>query len=488
MKPNLKQIKTVFLIGIKGVGMATLAYIFSDLGIKVVGSDLGESFVTSYLLEKRQFKIYNSFAAKIIQKEKPDLVVSTGAHGGKTNPQFIQAEKMAIPALTQAQALGWLMNYKKNRISIAGVGGKTTISALLSHILEDNNYQPAYSIGAGSIKPLIWPGRWGQGSYFVAEADEYATCPITDHRPRFYWQKPTILILTNIEYDHPDVYRDLKQTLVTFSRFSQRVLENGGWLISYLDNPNNQTLIRELKKKAYKNIITYGFTNSADWQIDVSTLTYPLAKARVISKKGEMINLKLKLPGRFNLANATAATIAGRILGLTTKQTAKSLLKFRSVKRRFEFITQLKIKGRSIKVYDDYAHHPSEIKTTLKSAREWFCHKRIGVVFQSHTFSRTKQLLNDFIKALQIADDIYIAPIFSSAREKKETNINYQNLIYQKLKKYISPSQTLTKVKRPADIIKSLNNQEFLPDILLTMGAGDIYKWGRALNKYQVKT
>ncbi len=481
MKVTIKDLKTAFLVGIKGVGMASLAYILDDLGLRVQGSDLPESFVTSELLKKRKFPIFTSFDPKLIEDTQPDLVITTGAHQGTQNPQFQQAKKKGILSLTHAQALGWLMNQKKIPISIAGVGGKTTISSLLSHILEENNYQPAYAVGAGSIRPLIWPGKWGRGDYFVAEADEYATCPLTDHRPRFYWQKPKLLILTNIEYDHPDIYPDLKDTLNTFLDFALKTLHRGGTVISYFDNPNNRWLINKLKKENQGRVITYGFTEGADWQINPLNLTYPQSQARVLSHEGDLISFKLSLPGRFNLANATAAAIAARHLGLNAKQIGKSLANFQSVQRRFEYLGPLNLPQNTIFLYDDYAHHPKEIKTTLEAAREWFPHRRIGVIFQPHTFSRTKRLLDEFATALPAADRIYLAPIFASAREKKEDQINWQERLKEKVKNHLGPSQKVITLNNVDDLKKELLQDEKKVDVLFTMGAGDIYKWGQKL-------
>ncbi len=480
MKSKTQEIHKAFLIGIKGVGMASLAYILDDLGIEVKGSDVADTFVTSYLLHQRGFKIYPSFDPKIISQEKPDLVITTGAHGGKRNPQFLAALQAKIPAVTHAQALGWLMNQKKFPISVAGVGGKTTISALLSQLLTDNHYEPSYAVGAGSLKPLIWPGAWRKGKYFIAEADEYATCPLTDHRPRFYWQKPQILILTNIEYDHPDIYQNLKQTLETFLKFSQQTLERGGQVISFFDNPNNQWIINQLRQEGHQQIISYGFSEKADWQIEPLNITHPQTKARLVSHFGDLILLKLKLPGKFNLANAAAATIAAHLIGLNPKQITTSLSKFIAVQRRFEFLGQLQLPQKEVKLYDDYAHHPQEIKTTLQAARIWFPHQQIGVIFQPHTFSRTRKLFDQFVDSLLLADKVYLAPVFASAREKK-SKVNWQKIMGERINRKMSPHQKLHLVSQPEEFLTLLKKEGDLPDVLFTMGAGNIYKWGQKL-------
>jgi len=479
MTPLIPQAKqTAFLIGIKGVGMAALACILDDMGVKVVGSDVADDFVTSWLLNQRRFKIYPSFEPDLIDQLKPDWVITTGAHQGRLNPQFKQAGKLGIPAMTQAQMVGRLMAAKPTGISVAGVGGKTTISALISHLLTQAGLEPAYLVGAGGIKPLIWPGRWGGGKYFIAEADEYATCPKTDHRPRFSWQKPRILVLTNIEYDHPDIYRNLDHTLDTFTRFAKQVLINGGWVVSLHDNPNNQAVIKRLKLAGFDQIITYGLDSKANWRVEPVKLSHPLAYAKLHSPAGRF-NLKLPLPGVFNLLNAAAAWITADLVGVKPSDIQGGLTSFVSIKRRFEFL------GRTptgIRIYDDYAHHPNEIRATLTAGRQWFKDKRIGVIFQSHTISRTKQLLDQFASSLLLADDIFIAPIYLSAREKA-VKTNYQLKLIKAIQPQLKTSQTLHQVNHIQDVVRFFNQSRTIPHILFTMGAGDIYEWGRVINK-----
>ncbi len=470
---SLARLKKVFLIGIKGVGMASLAYIFDDLGIQVVGSDVKTEFITDKLLKKRSFKIYtDGFNPENINQERPDLVIATGAHQGSHNPQFLQALGLKIPSFSQAQVLGWLMSLKPVGISIAGVGGKTTITALISHIFLSAGMDPACSIGTGSVYPDIWPGRWGRGDYFIAEADEYATCPLTDHRPRFFWQKPKYLVLTNVEYDHPDIYKDINQTLKTFTRLAEKTLKAGGWLISFCDNANNQKIMANLKRQGYEKIITYGSNPDANWQVQVQSLTYPLAKAKLKAKDQEF-KLAIKLPGRHNLTNAAAAFIVAYLNQIPPDKILAGLSNFSGVQRRAQLIK----KNNQYIVYDDYAHHPNEVKTSLLAMKQWHPNKRIAVIFQSHTISRTKALIDDFAQVLTCADDILIAPIFASAREKLD-EVDYQSLIYEKTKLHLKDGQNLAKINRPEDFEQITARFKKKPEVVVTMGAGDIYTWG----------
>ncbi len=473
------QLRKAFFIGIKGVGMAALAYILNDMGISIVGSDVNTEFVTSPLLRQRGFKIHSSFHPDLITHERPDLVITTGAHQGTRNPQFLQARKLKIPALTHAQALGQLMHLKDIGISVAGVGGKTTITSLTAYIFSHAQLDPAYLIGAGTIKPLIWPGHWGKGNHFIAEADEYATCPLTDHRPRFSWQNPKYLIYTNIEYDHPDIYKNLDHTLATFIQFALKTLKNNGYLIIFYDNPNNQHIIHNLKNQGYSNqIITYGLSNQANYYLLQPTFHYPYSTA-TLQTPTSTYQLELQLPGLHNLLNAIPALITASLNHIPISTSINFLSSFQSVQRRFEFIG----KYQNTLIFDDYAHHPNEITTTLKAALDWFPHHTIATLFQSHTISRTKNLLENFVTSLQLSHYILIAPIFTSAREK-ETIINYQTILYNKIKLH-KPDSTFM-IHYPYQLKTFI--QRYKPDILITMGAGDIYKWGQNLishNKHE---
>src|SRR3989344_2056514 len=209
--------KTAYFVGIKGVAMTALAVYFQEKGYEVIGSDVAEKFATDNILKKRNIKVNPGFFPDNINKNY-DLVVVTGAHGGMTNIEAEKARKMGLSTYMHGEILGKLMNKKKG-ISISGCHGKTTTSAIVASLLVHSGFNPSYIVGSASINDLGEAGHYGQGEYFVAEADEYMTCPITNKTPRFMWQKPIIVILTNIDYDHPDAFTNLDQVKETFLNF-----------------------------------------------------------------------------------------------------------------------------------------------------------------------------------------------------------------------------------------------------------------------------
>ncbi len=464
-KINFNKIGFVHMIGIKGIGMTALAACLKDRGVKISGSDVPKTFVTDKTLKKMGLSWWESFSASHITNQ--DLVIATGsAHQGPDNIEAIAAKKRGIPYLTHGEALGALME-KKRSISVCGVGGKTTTSAMLSFLMSQVGLNPSFVVGAGEIFPLGLPGGFNQrGSFFVAEADEYVTAKNFDHRPRFHWQNPEIVICTNIEHDHPDVYSNLSATKKTFQDFFKKIPEKG-FLIINGDNKNNLATILGLKK----TIITYGEKKENDYQIIKINQSPKKNSFYLQYNKEELGPFILKIPGVHNIFNATAAIITLKQLGVSLKEIKPHLSSFAGTKRRFEFLG--KIGNRQI--WDDYAHHPKQITATLSAARAWFGKKKILVLFQPHTFSRTQKLLAEFAQSLSCADQIFILPVYAAGRETgnpDKISLELTEKIKQKQKKatFVPNKSFLEK-----EIKKT--NQE----IIITMGAGDIWQIGQEL-------
>ncbi len=466
-KPKfLAKVKKVYLVGIKGVGMTAIACCLQDLGIKVKGSDVEEVFVTDQILKKRKIKWEVGFDEGFL-KEKPDLVITTGSHGGLENPQVKAAKKMGIEILTYAQALGKFMVGKEG-VSVCGVGGKTTTSAIITTLLDLAGRKPSFVIGGGTVDPLGIPGRYDEGGQFVAEADEYVNSPGIDDRVKFFFQKPKVIVVTNIEYDHPDVYQDLSQTKKTFREFFE-TLPQDGLLVACLDNQNVRETINDLSV----NCQTYGFSPQADWTIG-KVFFGQEQTIFDLSYKGAVIDqVKLKVPGRYNVLNATAAFAVTTFLGLDAKTIKNGLASFGGVQRRFEFIGE----ENGIKLYDDYAHHPAEIKAALAAAKNWFPENRIIAVFQSHTYSRTKALFNDFARAFSLAHQVIITDIYASAREEKDPAVSGQ-LLAEEAAKY--HSRVVYKAGEK-EVIAFLKQEAKEGDIIFTIGAGDIFQWHKPI-------
>ncbi len=448
--------------------MTALACCSQDLDIQVSGSDVEEVFVTDSVLKKRNIKWKIGFDKKNLKK-RPDLVITTGAHGGLDNTEAIEAKRLKVPILTHGQALGEFME-GKDGISVCGVGGKTTTSSIIATVFEKAGRKPSYAIGVAEINHLGPGGRYNSGREFVAEADEYANSPGIDNRPRFCFQRPKVIVVTNVEYDHPDVYESIGQTKKTFRKFFESLPKNG-LLVACADNPNTRETIEGLSG----NIQTYGFSPKADWRIEK---TYFGSGQTIfsLSHKGLMIeDIKIKIPGRFNVLNATAAFASATFLGLDARIIKQGLEKFCGTKRRFEYIGQVK----GIRLYDDYAHHPNEIKEILLAAKKWFPQNRLIAIFQPHTYSRTKALLPEFSQAFSQADKVTITDIYASAREKDDCGISGKLLAQEVSKNHSSA------VYMPGEpqVISFLEKEAKNGDIIITLGAGSIFQWHKNILK-----
>jgi len=458
---DFDRLKNVHFTGIKGVGMASLALCFDDLGIKVSGSDTNEVFVTDETLEKRKISWRVGFSGKNVSR-KCDLLITTGAHGGLTNPEVLEAKKRGIATITHAEGLAKI-GAGKEVIAVSGVGGKSTTSSIISHLLEKAGLEPSFAIGVGNIFPLGTPGKFNsKGKHFICEADEFAISPGINDNPRFSLLSPKILVATNIEHDHPDIYPRLSDTKETFKEFFKKVPEDG-WLVVNVDNKNIRDVISDVDvPKA-----TYGFSPDADWKIfDVSYS--PGSTLFSLIHRGDIVkNMKINIPGQYNVQNATAAFVVATLLGISPKKVKDGLNSFVGVKRRFEFVGEVG----GMLIYDDYAHHPLEIKAVLKAARQWFPDRRVVAVFQPHTYSRTKALFGQFAESFKGANVSAFMDIYSSAREKKDPNVSSERLA-QETKKYVKNSYYIGSHKEATYWLKKNLRSG---DLLLTLGAGDIF-------------
>ncbi len=474
---DLKKIKKIHFTGIKGVGLTALALVAKDMGFKISGSDVAESFVTDEALKKAGIKTQIGFNEKRIKDA--DLVIFSAGHGGSENIEVQSARKQAIPILSHAQALALLVKSKK-AICVAGVGGKTTTSSMIATVFQVAGVHPSYAIGVGGIRPLGLPAKFDKkGKYFVAEADEYFSPP-PDSKPKFWYQNPFVAVITNLEYDHPDVYKNLEHTLKVFAKFIERTPKEGLVLVC-IDNPNTEKLIQFWPKtnrpldEIKVPISTYGFSRKADWQITLIDKSEEKISFNLKYKNKVFKNIELNIPGEFNVRNAAAAFAVGRFCGISPRKIREGLKAFKGTQRRFELIREIK----GIKLYDDYAHHPVQIKATLKGARDWFGKKRIIVVFQPHTYSRTKALLKEFSLAFNEVDLVIITDIYASAREKDNPTISGR-LLAKKIKEHQANVVYQGGEKEVASYLGKIAKKG---DVIFTLGAGDIFKWHNSIAK-----
>lgn len=429
----------IHFVGIKGVGMSALALLARDWGYRVTGSDVSEEFITDKLLRAADIPVYEGFSPEHL-RERPDLVVVTGAHGGKTNPEACAAQELGIKVLSLAEAVGRLTAGKRV-LAVAGTHGKTTTTALLAYLLERGGLHPSFLIGTGNVPNFGVNGRGTDSPYVVVEADEYVSDPQSDLTPRFLYLQPYALIVTSVEWDHPDVYPDVAAVRAAFSRLTAKLPPEG--LLVLCDEIEGR---EELRAAARCRVVEYG--EDYLWPIE-----------------------KFPLPGRHNRLNATAAALVARELGVSPEAINEALATFAGAERRMERVGE----AGGVLVYDDYAHHPTEIAATITALREQHPRRRLVVLFQSHTYSRTKGMLSEFALSLAEAEVVFLTDIFPSAREQGG-DITMSDFVAA-----VRPHHSQVEYLPRGELLKLLPSRLRPGDVLVFLGAGDLYQVARPL-------
>lgn len=466
------KIHKIHFTGVKGVGMAALAIIAKEAGFDVTGSDVATVFITDEELKNAGVLVLEGFNAKHVSGA--DLLIATAAHGGVQNIEVKTAKDIGIQVLSQGEALGRfqsgeILGKDFIAISVAGSHGKTTTSAMIATMLKGNNLNPSYAIGTGSIPSLGNSGHFGKGKYFVAEADEYFADE-ADRKPKFLYQKPNFIVVTNIDFDHPDIYSSIEEVRNAFLKFVDN-LKDGGTLIACGDGEENRNFLKKITVKK----ITYGMSPGNNYWI--KRLNYSSEKMFFWVKSGDRIlgQFSVNVFGEQNALDALAAIVVGLETGLSVEQVKKGLSKFQGSKRRSEYIGSL---SAGAKVYDDYAHHPREIKETLASFRKAFPKEKIIVIFQPHMYSRTKILFKQFSTAFSDANEVIMTEIFPSFREQVDKDFS-SRLLVEEIKKY---GTTAIYFSDLPNVVKYLVSQKLDKNtVLITMGAGDVYKVGKEI-------
>ena len=430
--------------------MSGLAHILRDKNFTVSGSDAAESALTKELTAAGCHIVYSQTADNITSDI--DLVVYTAAIRD-TNPELSAARAAGIPTITRAELLGQIMTNYKTAVNIAGTHGKTTTTSMLTEILMAGNCDPTISVG-GILDSIGGNIRVGQSGIFVTEACEYTNSFLS-----FF---PTMEIILNIEADHLDFFKDLEDVKASFRKFASLVPENG-YIIANAEDKNTMDALAPLGR----DIFTFGLNKGAD--VYAANIVQHGAETEfdVIYCEEVFTHVSLRVPGIHNVKNALAASAAAICLGCSPAAIRYGLAGFSGANRRFEF----KGKYNGADVYDDYAHHPSELKALL-DAIETLGYKRTIVVFQPHTYSRTQALFSDFVEQLRRPDVCYLAEIYA-AREKNTIGISSAD-IARELPNGIFFADN-------AELEKTLRATASPGDIILTVGAGDVYKIGERL-------
>lgn len=440
------QYRSIHFVGIKGTGMSAVARICKANGIEVTGSDVDETFPTDAGLRASGIVPYRGFSAENVGS--PDLVVASAAYG-PDHPEIVAARQRGIPVLSYPEFLGRMMA-EKCGVAVAGTHGKTTTTAMLAHVLDRAGLDPQAVIGIGEAYT-------GRGELLIAESCEY--------RRHFLNYPARIAIVTNIELDHPDYYRSIEDYEAAFREFAGK-LPPDGLLICCGDDARARALPTLARK------ITYGFGTDNDYQLEL--LPPGEGNRYRVYHLGELLGeFKLGIPGGHNALNSLAVIALARELGVSVATLRDGLASFRGVRRRFEYIGEFN--GASI--YDDYAHHPTAIAATVAACRAALPGRRVWVAFQPHTYSRTKALLAEFAAALASADRVIVAEIYASARERGRADISSRDIVAR----IAGGPEKAVFFPTFDEIVTHLRAALRPGDVLITMGAGDIYRVGYAL-------
>lgn len=444
----------VHFVGVKGSGMSALAQVCAQIEkAAITGSDVQDHFFTDIILEKAGIPVL-PFAVENI--DRADLIVASAAYNVENNIEIARAMELGKDVLYYPQYLGRLMS-KKRGIAVSGTHGKTTTTGMIGLILLEAGLDP--TIVVGSYVPTIGGNAHsGAGEYFLAESCEY--------RRHFLNYSPEFLIINNIEFDHPDYFKDIDDVILAFNELAKKI-PSYGHIFAYAEDPYLSLI------ESQAPVTTFGLSEKAHVRA-VDIQYHDKGSSMKIMSHGQYIGeLHLNVSGKHNILNALASITFCQHIGIDAALILDSLAKFTGTKRRFE---RLGCKDGAL-IVDDYAHHPTEIRTTLEGARLSFPGRRIRAIFQPHTFSRTEKLLQDFSQAFSNADEVVIAEIFASAREK-----NLQTISASMLAELIQQQGVKASYIGTLEDIKTYLAQTLAPeDLVLTLGAGDIYKVGEGL-------
>ena len=454
---DLSGHNNIHCIGIGGIGVSAIALMLASRGYKVSGSDMKESEVTERL-KNRGIDIYVGHEAKNV--EGKDLIIYSAAIAPE-NPEIVRAKELGIELAGRAEVLATLMSDFGTSIAISGTHGKTTTTSMISLILENAEKDPTILVG-GNLAEIGGNIKVGAGDYFVTEACEY--------RDSFLELRPKIEIILNIDSDHLDYFKDIEHIVDSFDKFANYVPEDGR-IIAYDANPFVSEVI-----KGHANAITYGYNKNSTFYISDVAFSAGMPSFHLNYNGDDFGKIQLAIPGEHNILNATAAFACCYDLGIDKSLIIETLEKFRGIQRRFDIRGTF---GKGFKLVDDYAHHPTEIKATLEAARN-LPHNRLWCIFQPHTYTRTLALFDQFADAFTDADVLILADIYA-AREKNIYEISSTKLCDAIKRSH--PDKDISFISGFEEIAEHVLDEAGEGDLVITMGAGDIYKVGDLIMK-----
>jgi UDP-N-acetylmuramate--alanine ligase len=454
----LGKIRNIHFVGIGGIGMSGIAEVLLNLGYMVTGSDLKATPVTERLVTLGA-RVSEGHAAANVHGAQ---VVVTSTAVAADNPEVVEARRLQIPVIPRAEMLAELMRLKFS-VAVAGAHGKTTATSMIAVMLAEANLDPTAVIG-GRLDVFGSSARLGKGELMVVEADE------SDRS--FLCLPPTFAVITNIDREHLDHYRDLDEIASAFVSFMNKVPFYGA-VIACTDSPWGERF-RSLLPRVHRRVVTYGIEPGADIRAEAVEL-HPTQSSFEVRVKGKSLGrFALRVPGRHNVQNALAAIAVGLELELTDEQIRQGLERFRGVDRRL----QVKAEWNGITVLDDYGHHPAEIRAVMDAALLRGA-RRVWVIFQPHRYTRTKFLMDDFARCFNGAERVYVLDIYP-ASEPPIPGITSERLV-ERMRELgfdrarYAPSE--------AAVIREVLAETQPGDLVLTMGAGTVWKVGEALGE-----
>ncbi len=451
---NFLRVKRLHFVGIGGIGMSGLAELLKSVGLTVTGSDLAESETTSRLASLGipvfvgEHRAENALGA--------DVVVYSSAVEGQ-NPEVKSARAAGIPAIKRAEMLAEVMRFRRG-IAIAGTHGKTTTTSMTGAVLVEAGLDPTIVVG-GRVRQTGTNARLGEGEYLVAEADEFDRS--------FLELRPVLAVVNNIDVEHLDTYRDLEDLKEAFTRFARAVPFFGAAILG-LDDPN----VQEIRPLLARRVVSFGLTPQADVTAREIALERTGTRFLAVVDGQPLGSVTLTLPGLHNVRNALAALAVARELQIPFATAAAALSAFSGVIRRFE----RKGERDGVVVVDDYAHHPTEVTATLAAARQAYPERRLVALFQPHLYSRTRDLSDAFGAAFLAADALLVTPIYGS-REAPLEGITGE-LVAEAARR--RGHRDAHFVNERAAIFDTLRRELRENDLLITMGAGDVLRFGEA--------
>ncbi len=451
-QPQLGRIRHIHMVGIGGIGMSSIAEVLLDRGYRVTGSDLKKSDVTERL-EALGAVVYEGHAAG--QVGDADVVVYSSAVRPQQNPETLEAESRHIPLIPRSVMLGELMRMKFG-IGIAGTHGKTTTTSMTGLVVSEGGFDPTIIVG-GKVTVFGSNAVSGEGDIIIIEADEYDRT--------FLRLTPSLAVITSIEEDHLDIYKDLEDIKGAFVQFANAVPFFGAAIVCLDDN-----VVQEIVDDIKRRLVTYGTARQAHIRAENVEQEGLLTRFKVLREDAPLGTVALHAPGLHNVRNALAAVAVGLELDIDFEKIRAGLARFTGVQRRFQKVGE----AAGVLLIDDYAHHPTEIVATLQAASTGFPDRRIVAVFQPHLYSRTRDFLDGFARAFFNADVLVVTDVYG-AREEPLENVNGQLLADLAARRghrdvhYVADKEALP------EALLSLAEPG---DIVVTLGAGDVWRYG----------